>query len=879
MISREEPLWCDDERRNAVLAAPAHPLNGIDFVEYYRNPLAPPGQRFRLEVRFVKPPPASLVGSPASFSVEGGIRIVGIAVLDVAATAAPDRLAVFVDREGDLSTYWLHVADPEIDTERSEAAFSFKAGCPSEFDCAPRHDCEPETFVEPALDYLAKDYQSFRRLLMDLAPQLNPDFTERNPADLTVTLIELFAYAGDYLSYFQDWAATEAFFDTCRDRISAARHVRLIDYQMHQGRNAACFVQFDGGAGVNGTVLAGTKLITHVNQPLRGQLAAPGLVIPPGTADLDSDPALQSVTVFETAAPTRVIGARNLLRIHDWGDAACCLAKGAREAWLFATAPLAGGDLAASRPDLAPGEYLLLEEVLGPTTGLAADADPRRRQVVRLEMAENASDPVFRDTLVSGQLTPAGVGDPALPLLHVRWREQDATRMPFCLSAMQQESGQIIPLVTIVRTNIAPADHGRTVIRELPSLAVPDGTLPAVEPGSSRWPIDVQPLIDAPLTFQTMPSDPIFAPDGRLATGRHDLDQPADTALPAITVEYGWEGVDSELFRPQRTLIGSDMFDAHFVAEIGNQGAARLRFGDDQYGRRIETPISARARYRIGNGRSGNIGAETLKHVITPEATDLVDPANPGGPALPFPAITALRQPLAATGGTDPQGIEEARQLAPEAFRAETFRAVTEADYEAAALKLDGVAAAKARFLWTGSWHTVFVALHPDDPASLDRLPGGGALLRPGFAARASAWLNRYRLAGYDLVVNAAVYVPIELDIRLCIERGHFRGDVLQAVSDALSNRRLAGGRTGFFHPTNFRFGSPVYASRIYALLQSIDGVESARILMMKRYWDLPNGELERGLVPMGANEVARLDNDRNQPEFGVLRLSAVGGL
>ena len=47
----------------------------------------------------------------------------------------------------------------------------------------------------------------------------------------------------------------------------------------------------------------------------------------------------------------------------------------------------------------------------------------------------------------------------------------------------------------------------------------------------------------------------------------------------------------------------------------------------------------------------------------------------------------------------------------------------------------------------------------------------------------------------------------------------------------------------------------------------------------MKRYWDLPNGELERGLVPMGPNEVARLDNNRNQPEFGVLRLSAVGGL
>jgi hypothetical protein len=102
---------------------------------------------------------------------------------------------------------------------------------------------------------------------------------------------------------------------------------------------------------------------------------------------------------------------------------------------------------------------------------------------------------------------------------------------------------------------------------------------------------------------------------------------------------------------------------------------------------------------------------------------------------------------------------------------------------------------------------------------------------------------------------------------------------VLEEASNALSNRLLPGNRRGFFHPANFAFGDAVYASRIIALLQDIDGVESARILVMKRYWNKPNGELERGLVPLGAAEIARLDNDPSQPEFGVLRLSAVGGL
>lgn len=879
MISREEPLWCGDERRNAVLAAPAHPLNGIDFVEYRRDPLAVPVERHRVEVHFIKPPPAGLVGAAGAFAVEGGVRIVGVTPLDVAAHPTdPDCLILFVDREGDFSTYWLHVVDPAIDPERGEAPFSFKAGCPSEFDCRPRHDCDPPGFVEPALDYLAKDYQSFRRLMMDLAPQLNPDFTERNAADLTVTLIEMFAYVGDYLSYFQDAAATEAFFDTCRQRISAARHARLVDYRMHNGRNAHGFVQFDGAEGENGVILADTKLVTRIVEPLRGQPSSPGLVIAPGLADFDGDPALADATVFETAAPVRIIGARNLLRIHDWGDAACCLARGGREAWLYAVTPQ-GGDLIANRPDFAPGEYLLLEEVIGPSTGLAPDADPRHRQVVRLELAEPAEDAVFRDRLVGGQLTPAAAGDAALPLLHVRWRESDATTMPFCLSVELPGSGELVRNVTVARGNVTTADHGRTVIRSWPNPTDPQNALPALEAGGGRWPVDVQPIADAPLTFQAMPEEPLYAADGRLATGRHDLALPADRARAAITVDYGWAGLENELYRPVPSLIDSDVYDTHFVAEVDNDGRALLRFGDDHYGRRPVAPDSARARYRVGNGRAGNIGHGALVHVVTPEAADLVDPANPGGAALPFPAVTGLRQPLAAAGGVDAQSIEEVRELAPEAFRAITFRAVTEADYEAAAMLLPGVAAAKASFVWTGSWHTVFVAIHPLDPRLLLRMPGGGALLEPGFAARVTAALGRYRLAGYDLVVRAAIYVPVELDIQLCIARGHFRGDVLEAVSDALSNRLLPGNRRGFFHPAAFAFGEPVYASRIYALLQDIDGVESARITLMKRYWDMPNGELERGLIPLGPAEIARLDNDRNQPEYGVLRLPAVGGL
>src|SRR3546814_462054 len=150
----------------------------------------------------------------------------------------------------------------------------------------------------------------------------------------------------------------------------------------------------------------------------------------------------------------------------------------------------------------------------------------------------------------------------------------------------------------------------------------------------------------------------------------------------------------------------------------------------------------------------------------------LVDPADPGAPPPPFPGILRVRQPLPARDGTDPETIEEVRQLAPRAFQAEQFRAVTEADYEQAALKLSEIAAAKATFRWTGSWHTVFVAAHPVSRDDLIVLPGGGAELSDALRDRLTAHLVGYKLAGYDLRVRAAQYVPLEIAIEICVARG-----------------------------------------------------------------------------------------------------------
>ena len=745
ILSQSGEVLCEDERRSAVLLNAAHPLNGLDFVEYRRDPAAPAGRRFRLEASFLKAPPA-LVAADAE--IIGGVRIVGLGVLDIEPDPGdPLRLRIFVDREGDFSTYVLALSHAGLDPERSQARFSFKAGCPSDFDCRRPNPCGPEAPDEPELDYLARDYQSFRRLFLDLVAARNPDWKERLPADFSIAVVELFAYMGDYYSYMQDaLAGTESFFETCLHRISMQRHARLIDYRMHDGRNAATFVQFDLDPAPDPTprvVPAGTRLATRIAQPLIGQAAPPGAVLP-ADADFDTDPALEQATVFETTALIATTSRHNLLFFHSFADTDCCLGKGAREAFLYG---LEGAQIFA--PEFQAGDYILIEEVLSPVTGARADADPTRRAVVRLEAAEATEDPVFTDTLTAGELTPRlnPVGETAMPLQRVSWRREDALTQAFCLSSETALAG-LIRDVSIVRGNVAPADHGRMVRRD--DLSITEGT--------GRWPLAAMALADPDLTRQAGTPDPLLAADGRPAADRHDLAAHPRDAVPAIHLRSVQEGGARRFWTGVPHLGDSGAYDRHFVAETDEDGETTLRFGDDVHGRAPRNIDSVTAFYRIGSGRRGNLSAGALVHAVEPDLAFWADPGAPVGPVsldpgdpdadVAFAEIARVRQPLPATGGADRETIDAVRALAPEEIKAIQFRAVTVEDWQEMALRHPEVASAKARFRWVGSWHCVFVAINPADPGNLTRLPGGGVRLSDAFAAEMRAHLIRFKLAG-----------------------------------------------------------------------------------------------------------------------------------
>ena len=304
-------MSCLTDRRRQEIRA--HQSNGVDAVEVGDDGLT-------LTVTFIGHAPDGL--TEENVRIDGGRRIVGIEAREVSVERGEDpelddRLRVTLDRTGDTSRYRLSIVDgdepfPGLDQRYYQAEFVFRPGCPTPFD-GDDEPYETEPAKAPVIDYTARDYDTLRQLLLDRLALTSPGWTERNPADLGVTLVELLAYTGDQISYQQDAVATEAYLDTARRRVSVRRHVRLIDYPMHDGCNARVLIALE---------------------------AAEPVTLEPGTyrfAAIDDE----QTEVFEplTEEPLTLHPAHNTIRLWTWGDEQCALERGAttttlRDEWV-----------------------------------------------------------------------------------------------------------------------------------------------------------------------------------------------------------------------------------------------------------------------------------------------------------------------------------------------------------------------------------------------------------------------------------------------------------------------------------------------------------------------------------------------------------------
>jgi len=847
---------CEENRRASIESHPT--LNGIDWLEVLDTdaPTDSPRQQ-TLMLRLLKPVPAGL--SLDNVRISGGERVrdpsvvwVGIASSPPAQASAAEQayftalddadrvLLIRTRTSGDFSTYCLQLlqgaADdsplPSFDPRLSSVHFEFKVECASDFDCAPVEDCDKPVEPTPEIDYLARDFSSLRRLVMDRFSKQMPAWQDRSPADLATTLGELIAYVGDLQHYELDSISTEAYLHTARRRTSLRRHALLVDYRMHEGCNARVWLHLET-SGAAFPLPVGLKFYTRV----------PGVPanVSPDTPDA-RNLLLGNPVVFEPMHEITLRSEHNQFEFYTWGDSRCCLPKGATAA-----------TLRGHWPDLEPGNVLIIQEVLGPLSGNAEDANPANRHAVRLSAvrAFAGTEPLV-DPLDDTEIT------------EIKWQVDDALPLPICVSAETDAAhgGALVENISIVLGNVVLADHGASIEDEYlgdvprPLLHYPANAGKHCDPVQSEpIPPRFRPLLDrGPLTHQgsvvrtvledgMRRSERVLFDAGASATAAMDWE--TAQAIPSILLSDGEDN-----WSPRRELLSSRASDRHFVVEIEEDGSTRLRFGDDTNGRRPDSGMEFHASYRIGNGVEGNVGANTIAHIRTNESR-----------------LLAVTNPLPGAGGKPRETNAEVRRHAPHAFRKQE-RAVTPEDYAAVTERLAGVQRAAAGMRWTGSWHTVF--------ATVDR--DAGEPVDSEFAATVVEHLDRYRMAGHDLKVNNPIHVSLEIEMLVCVKADYFRSNVRQGLLDAFSSGLRADGEPGLFHPDNFSFGQTVFLSPLYAAARAVAGVDSIQVIRFERQGQEDPKPLQVGFMTLDRLEIARLDNDRNFPERGVLKLELYGG-
>jgi hypothetical protein len=636
-----------DNRRRLVRAAAG--LNGIDYVEVATG--NGPDVRRTLLVHFLHPvasaPPVQ------TWHVDGGERYRGITVVDAQLTTEPNVVRLTTSTIGDLSWYTLRLADDDqafspppagYDPALAQVAFTFRPGC-GDLDCRDSWVPGAPLAPPPAVDYTAKDYLAFRRVLKDRFALTQPGWQGDEPSDVRTMLHEALAYAADRLSYVQDAVATETYLGTARRRISVRRHAVLVNYAMHDGSTARAWVRLSIAEAAG--PVPGPMPDEHLR--LLSGPEGSACTVRPGSPDEQALRAAGSQAFEIVAGPDVLHHAHNSISFYTWSGVSCRLPAGT------CSATLAGG-----HADLQVGDVLVLAAV-DPASPDDVDARFDLAHPVRLTEVSPGADP-----LVPG---PAGA------ITQIAWATEDA--LPFTLALTQpQDADPSVP-----PDPAAAASYGAAF-----------GNVVVVDQGEHRR--------DATGALLSEPLAPGYNPP--LALGPVSQRPPApDRSLPAAAAATWTIGAvtptltlstDTASWDIVRDLVDPDPNRREAVLEVDDGGTGWLRFAAAPSP--LDPPI---ARYAVGNGAAGNVGPRAISRLIADAAA-----------AGLAPALTRVSNPIAAFGGLAPETVDHVREHAPYAFRSQQ-RCITAQDYADRCQQLPAVQRAFAQLVWTGSWYTVCI--------------------------------------------------------------------------------------------------------------------------------------------------------------------------
>ncbi|HEY6250653.1 MAG TPA: putative baseplate assembly protein [Candidatus Angelobacter sp.] len=312
--------------------------------------------------------------------------------------------------------------------------------------------------------------------------------------------------------------------------------------------------------------------------------------------------------------------------------------------------------------------------------------------------------------------------------------------------------------VTTVNANVGLATNGRSVSEVLGN-------------GSASTPNQSFSLKQSLLTFVQAPT-----PTGRQST------------LQVTANGVAWKEMP--------TLYQQGPSQQVFEAVNQADGTTEVLFGDGVEGATLPTgQNNVHANYRVGSGLAGNVGAGAI--------TTLVD--RPLG-------VSGVTNPQAATGGQDPQSVNDIRSNAPLSVLT-LGRAVSITDYQNYASTFAGIAKAYAIWIPTGPGRGVFITV----------AGAGGAALPPGNPTLGNLVASLQDYGNPLIPINAVSFLEtlfsISADLR--IDPAFDKTAVQSAVRQALAQN---------YSFANRNFGQGVSADEVAAFIQAVPGVIAVNV-------------------------------------------------
>lgn len=220
--------------------------------------------------------------------------------------------------------------------------------------------------------------------------------------------------------------------------------------------------------------------------------------------------------------------------------------------------------------------------------------------------------------------------------------------------------------------------------------------------------------------------------------------------------------------------------------------------------------------YRTGGGLRGNVQAGTIQIVKS---------------AVPY--VAAVINHIPGRGGADSESLDEAVIRAPRMLRTRD-RAVTIEDFETLTLEAGG--GAVARTLCLPPTHkseagTVRMLLVPKpDTLSIERGEGIDPDLftvSPTLVNRVLTYLDDRRLLGVQVLCNQPDYMGVSVQTEVALKPEYKNPSAQQQIifSMQVALYRFLNPLTGGPDGTGWPFGRPVYPSDIVTILQNIPGV------------------------------------------------------